>query len=317
MLTYCSIYDIVTIRNEHTEKIMERRQFDILCEYVEKRTAPSQRELAKKLNCSVGTVNKVLKELAENGYLTDGRISESGYSALEPYRVKRAIFLAAGVGSRLMPVTLNTPKPLVRVKGQRMIDGLIDMALKIGIEEIIVVRGYFSDQFDQLKYKYPMIKFIENPDYMETNNISSAVCAKYLFSNSYVFESDLILNNDKILKRYHYSSDFLGFYKERSDDWCFEVKNGQIISEQFGGTDCFQMVGISYWNEIDGGKLSYHLQQAYEMPGGKEKYWEQVPLTIFNDQYQVELIECSEEDVIEIDTFRELKAADPAYSMYR
>lgn len=53
--------------------------------------------------------------LTENGYISDGKITDTGFAALEPYRVKRAIFIAAGFGSRLVPITLNTPKPLVRV----------------------------------------------------------------------------------------------------------------------------------------------------------------------------------------------------------
>ena len=88
-------------------------------------------------------------------------------SALEPYRAKRAIFIAAGFGSRMVPITFNTPKPLVRVHGQRIIDGLIDACLEAGINEIYIVRGYLAEQFDQLLYKYPMIRFLENPVYNE------------------------------------------------------------------------------------------------------------------------------------------------------
>ena len=122
---------------------------------------------------------------------------------MEPYKVKRAVFIAAGFGTRLVPITLNTPKPLVRVHGERIIDSLIDACLEAGIEEIYIVRGYLAEQFDQLLYKYPMIRFLENPLYNEANNISSALVARYLLSNAYVFEADLLLYNPKIIRKYH------------------------------------------------------------------------------------------------------------------
>lgn len=79
--------------------------------------------------------------LTENGYISDGKITDTGFAALEPYRVKRAIFIAAGFGSRLVPITLNTPKPLVRVHGVRIIDSLLDAVSAAGIEEVWLVRG--------------------------------------------------------------------------------------------------------------------------------------------------------------------------------
>ena len=294
---------------------LSRKQFDILSLLESKQTALTQRVLSGQTGYSLGTVNKALKQLTDLGYIENGKINQPGINALEPYRAKRAVFLAAGVGSRLMPVSLNTPKPLVRVKGKRMIDGLIDACLAVGIEEIVVVRGYFAYQFNELLEKYPMIKFVENPVYNETNDISSAYFTRDLMCNAYVFESDLVLKNPSLVRKYHYTSDFLGIYKERSEDWCFETENGIIKEEKLGGLNCYQMVGISYWNEQDGKKLFNHIKQAFEMPGGKERYWEQVPLTFFKSEYRVEVIPCKEDDVIEIDTFNELKAADPAYAV--
>ncbi len=293
--------------------VLSKKQFDVLVALTEGKL--SQRELEEKTGYSLGTVNKAVKELTAEGYLADGEITQQGLSALEPYRAKRAVFIAAGFGSRLVPITLNTPKPLVRINGKRIIDGLIDACLEAGINEIYIVRGYLAEQFDQLLYKYPMLKFLENPVYNEANNISSAVCARYLLSNAYVFEADLLISNPKIITKYHYLSDFLAIKKDRSDDWCFEVKDGIITEEKVGGLDCWQMVGISYWNEADGHKLATDLKEVYEMPGGKEKYWEQVPMSVRKDKYQVAVKPCYDEDIVEIDTFRELKAIDKTYDV--
>lgn len=260
-------------------------------------------------------IDKTEEALRDSG-LTDGaQITPAGYAALEPYRAKRAVFVAAGFGTRLVPVTLNTPKPLVRVHGKRIIDGLIDACLAAGIEEIYIVRGYLAEQFDQLLYKYPMIKFIENPAYNETNNISSALCARYLFSNAYLFEADLLLRKPELIKKYQYCSNFLGFYKERSDDWCFTLKDGYIATHKIGGIDCYQEYGISYWDEESGRKLAFDLKEAFEMPGGKEWFWTQIPTTVFHDHYKIEVRACNEGDIVEIDTFKELKKLDKSYDV--
>ena len=296
---------------------LTRKQFDVL-EVLATHPGPlTQRELEKLTGHSLGTINRVLKKLAEEGLVSDGSITNDGVTALEPYRAKRAIFIAAGFGTRLVPITLNTPKPLVRVHGVRIIDRLIDACLEAGIDEIYIVRGYLGELFDQLLYKYPMIKFLENPVYNEANNISSSLVARYMLSNAYVFEADLLISNPSIIRKYHYTSDFLAIKKERSDDWCFRVKDGVILEEKVGGEgrDIWQMVGISYWNEADGHKLSQDIADVYASPGGKERYWEQVPLVYRKEHYQVAVRECHDEDIVEIDTFNELKAIDKTYDV--
>lgn len=296
---------------------LSRKQFDILSTLATVRDPFQQQELEAVTKYSRTSVNRILKELAEVGYVEDGSITNLGVNALEPYRAKRAIFIAAGFGTRLVPITFNTPKPLVRVHGVRIIDRLIDACLEAGINEIYIVRGYLGELFDQLLYKYPMVKFLENPVYNEANNISSSLVARYMLSNAYVFEADLLISNPKIICKYHYRSDFLAIKKERSDDWCFRVKNGVIVEEKVGGEgdDIWQMVGISYWNETDGHKLSQDIQDVYNSPGGKERYWEQVPLVYRKEHYAVEVRPCLDEDIVEIDTFNELKAIDKTYDV--
>ena len=296
--------------------MLSRIQFDVLVALASLPDKLTQRQLEEKTQHSLGAINKALKELTSLNYVTSGVITSAGLDALEPYRARRAIFIAAGFGTRLVPVTLNTPKPLVRVNGKRIIDGLIDACLEAGISEIYIVRGYLAEQFDQLLYKYPMIRFIENPAYNEANNISSAMVARYLMQNAYVFEADLLISNPAIITKYHYQSDVLGIWKERTDDWCLTVdKDGCVNEEKVGGLNCYQMVGIYYWNALDGAKLAEHIKEAYQAPGGKERYWETVPNQVYKGQYKIEVRPCLQEDIVEIDTFRELKAIDKTYDV--
>lgn len=297
--------------------MLTKHQFNILVCLEEEKKVLSQRQIANKISASIGTVNRTLKGLAELGFVLNGSITEMGIKALEPHRVRRAIFMAAGFGSRMLPITLNTPKPLVRVGGVRLIDTMIDACIAAEIEEIIVIRGYFAEQFDQLLNKYPQIKFVENPDYDSSNNIVSILHAREYLGACYVLEADLRLTNPKLIKKYQYSSNYLGIPVDRTDDWCIYVKDGYISESVQGGQgeNCFQTIGISYWTPEDGEKLKEHVKAVCEQPGGKSKLWGHVPLVAFHDEYKVSVRPCKFEDIVEIDSFEELKQIDPSYAV--
>ena len=293
--------------------MLTEKEFDVLTALEAAKRPLSQRALASSAKISLGMINKTVATLTEKGLIADGTVTEAGLAALEPYRVKRAVFLAAGFGSRLVPITLNTPKPLVRVKGKRIIDSLLDAIVSVGIEEIYIVRGYLADQFNQLLPKYPNIVFIDNPLYMEANNISSALVARHFLENAYICEADLLLYNPALITKYQYRSNYLGIPMERTDDWCLQTKRGIVTKIGIGGTNCHQIVGISYWNAEDGARLGRQLEEDFNAPGGKERFWDQVPLENHISDYKVGVRECRFEDICEIDTFAELQKLDETY----
>ena len=295
---------------------MTRKEFALLTYLDQAEKKHSQRSIAASVGISVGTVNKILASLEEKEWIThELKITAKGYEALEPYRARRVIFLAAGLGARLLPLTLNTPKPLIRVNGKRIIDTAIDAALAAGIEEIYIVRGHLAEQFDQLLNKYPQVRFLENPAYNETNNISSAMCARYLLKNAYVMEADLIINTPGVIRKYNYTSCCLGVPVEKTDDWCIISSNGVAKQLMQGGRNCHHLFSIYYWNAEDGAKLAQHIEDVYHSPGGKERFWDLTPLSYYNKEYYVEIVECRMSDVTEIDTLRELQAVDKAYCL--
>lgn len=280
----------------------------------------SQRDLAKALGVSLGVINKTIAELGEKELMksvgsSKYEITLKGYEWLEPYRVKKAIFMAAGFGSRMVPVTLNTPKPLIMVHGKKIIETLLDAVIEAGIHDITIVRGYLSEQFDVLLKKYPMIKFMENPIYNEANNISSAYVVKDLLANAYVLESDLVLYNKEIIRKYEYASNYTGMKVERTDDWCFETEKGIITKVKVGGKNVHHMFGISYWSKTDAPNMSKDIDAVFHSPGGKERYWDEVPLKDCLNHYSVMVREVNPGDVVEIDTFNELKQIDPIYNV--
>lgn len=298
------------------KKNLTSNEFELLICIEKQNRILSQREISNITKLSLGTVNKTIAQLLSRKLIDENNlITKEGLKALKPYRVKRAIFLAAGFGSRLVPITLNTPKPLVLVNGKKIIETLLDAVVKAEIPEIIIVTGYLNEQFEILLKKYPNIKFIYNEKYNEANNISSAYLVRDKFSNSYVLESDLFLYNPNLIRKYEYTSNFLGKKVERTDDWCVESKNGIITKLKVGGLDCHQICGISYYNEEAGTKMEKDVAEVYNSPGGKEKYWDQVMLDVKKKNYKIYVRECYNGDIIEIDTFNELKQIDKTYDV--
>jgi len=309
-------------RNRRFSLWLDDYEFDFLT-YLEKngKGVYSQRKLADDLTITLNNASKTVKELADKNYINivaDGsmEISEKGLKALEPYKVRKAIILAAGFGQRLAPVTLDTPKPLVKVNGVRILDTLLDALCAKGITNITIVRGYKKEQFDQLLEKYPTLQFIDNPEFNLVNNISSAIQAIDLIDRCYICEADLYISNPNVINKYEYRSNYLSAKVTETDDWCFKKRNGYAADYQLGGTDCYQAFGISYWNGEDSEQLKADLRKVYASRGGKENLWEMVPLRLAKKNYRLELRECRKSDILEIDNFIELIAADDSYARY-
>ena len=115
------------------------------------------------------------------------------------HQASKAIIMAAGKGERMHPVTEKTPKPLIRVKGQRMIESVIEALCQNGITEIYIVVGYLKEQFEELAEQWPGVQLIENPYYETCNNISSLYAAREYLENCMILDGDQIIYNKKIL----------------------------------------------------------------------------------------------------------------------
>lgn len=241
-------------------------------------------------------------------------ISEEELKLLEPYKVQRAIIMAAGFGSRMVPITLKTPKPLVKVHGERIIETLVNKILDAGIKDIYIVRGYLKNEFDVLLTKYPFIKLIDNDDYYKENNISSAIKVTDLLCNTYLCEADFICKGNDIIKPYQYESNYLGTKVKTTDDWCFDVDENDVISNyRKGGQNCVQAFGISYWNKKDGLLLADKLKEMYKDIRNHQEFWEMCIFDKYKDDFKLKCRYCKKDSIMEIDSFNELCEVDPTY----
>lgn len=298
---------------------LNRFEFEILA-YMEShgKKKYSVRELGDKLCISGTKILETLERIDTKNYLDhDGdeiSVSSLGLSALEPYRAKRAIIVGAGFGSRMMPATADRPKPMVVVNGTRIIDTLLDSLVAIGITDIVIVGGYKIEKLQELLEKYPFLKIIKNTKYEVENNISSAILSREYFEGGcYFCEADLYITNPEIIRKYQYTTNFLGSWALETDDWCFKMEDGHIMEYKKGGAFCYNYYGISYWTDEDSKKLKDDWIDLYNEPDGKQLFWEFPALIQRKDKYKIEIRMCKKEDIMEIDNYYELAQIDSTY----
>ncbi len=226
-----------------------------------------------------------------------------------------AILMAAGMGTRMRPLTDTIPKPLVKVKGKPMIETVIDALNMRGVSHMYVVTGYLGEQFDYLKEKYENITLVENKEYKTVNNISSvhAVTKEMRDCNCFICEADLYIPSPDVIKAEHEKSCYYGkMVKGHSDDWLFiQDKSGRIVRVIKGGDDCFNMCGISYFLKEDARVIADAIDERYKHPGYEELFWDEVVDTVI-DRIDLRVYPVENDRIIEIDTMEELKIVDGA-----
>lgn len=233
-------------------------------------------------------------------------------------KVERAIIMAAGMGNRMHPVTLTTPKPLVRVNGVRMIDTVIDALHKNGIYEIYIVVGYLKEQFEELKRDYPDIELIENPYYDTCNNIASLYAAREHIENAVILDGDQIIYDPTVLSPEFERSGYNSVWTdEETDEWLQTVENGIVTScSRTGGKGGWQLYSISRWTAEDGKKLKRHLEIEFEQKQNRQIYWDDVALFCYPDEYKLGIRPMDKDAIIEVDNLSELIALDSSYRKY-
>ena len=225
---------------------------------------------------------------------------------------RNAIIMAAGMSSRFAPLSLETPKALLNVKGEIMIERQIRQLREAGIKEIVIVVGYLKEKFEYLKKKYQVI-LVENPCYKKMNNFSTLYFAREYLKDTFICSADNYFTENVFTEESQnafYASEYV---KGNTDEWCITTdETGKITEIQIGGADAWVMKGHVYFNHTFSEQLIPYLEDAFGKEEMWDEYWENIYMTHI-DQMQMYIRKYDEGVIEEFDSIDELRFFDAKY----
>ncbi len=284
---------------------MNKQEADVLRTLIRERSV-NQRLLAESSGHSLGIVNRSLKALSDNGYL-DGELQPTP-RALREYEAsapKNAIILAAGFGMRMVPINLTTPKALLEVNGEPLIERQIRQLHEVGITDVTVVVGFLKERFDYLIDKYG-VEIVVNPAYFSKNNLSSLSLVADRISNTYVIPSDIWCRRNPFGTHELYSWYMVSDRPDEDSDVRVNRKAELVrVGRREGGN---AMIGISYLLEEDAAVVREKLKAAAASGCHDEDFWE---IALYRgDRMILPARVVPAADVIEINTYEQLRDLD-------
>lgn len=224
-----------------------------------------------------------------------------------------AILMAAGLGSRMRPLTDKIPKPLAKVHGKELIQTMIDGLGIREIDDIYIVTGYLSEQFQYLRERDTRIHLIYNENYNKMNNIGSIYAAIDFLGEKdcFICESDIWVKDRSVFETNIGQSCYFGVMRTGyTDDWVFDTNDlGRITSIHKGGTDKFNMTGVCYLKKEDASLLKMAIQEEVEGDNRSQLFWDEI-MDRLTDDIDIRIHEIREGQLIEIDTLEELDKAN-------
>lgn len=221
----------------------------------------------------------------------------------------RAIILAAGMGTRLRPITDNVPKSLVKVAGEPMAERQIRFLKEKGIDDIIVATGYLKEKFDYLVDKYG-VKLIHNDKYDIFNNVYTMYLLREYLQDSYVTEADVYMVKNYFKRNMTGSAYFSGIKENFKSEWkLHHDENGKVYEIEVGSGTDYIISGISYWSKEDGEYIKEELERVIEGGSFSNVYWDDVVGSIIKN-LNVHIEKIHTNDWFEIDSVEDLKIAE-------
>ena len=217
----------------------------------------------------------------------------------------RGILLAAGMGTRLRPVTLTTPKSLVEVNGKPMLERQIEFLREIDIDEIIVVTGYLNEKFNYLREKYG-VKLIHNDKFNIYNNIYTMYLVREYLGDSYVIDADVYLHRNFLERDIQKSTYFSGYKTGFKNEWKLDCdENDKVSNIIVDDGEGYILSGISYWSKNDAIIITNELEKYIENGKFKDLYWDDVVKDNLS-KLDVYIRKINSEDSFEIDSLEDL-----------
>ena len=219
----------------------------------------------------------------------------------------RAILLAAGMGTRLRPLTLDTPKSLIEVNKKPLLERQVEFLKEKGINEIIVVTGYLNEKFEYLKEKYG-VKLVYNDKYNVYNNVYTMYLVKDYLADSYVIDADVYINRNFIDNNVIDSTYFTAYKKDVKNEWRLNFNdNKKVQSIDIISGEGYILSGVSYWSVEDGKAIAEELEKVIEEGDFSDLSWDDIVKDNL-DKLDVYVNIIDEDDIFEIDNLEELES---------
>lgn len=232
---------------------------------------------------------------------------------MELSKVDNAIVLAAGFGSRFVPITYELPKGLVLVRDEPLLERQLQQLREKGINEIYIVVGYLKEKFEYLIDKYN-VQLVYNPEYAKKNNLSSLFYARKYLKNSYILAADNWIE-ESIFNSFEEKSWYSCVYNNGpTSEWCVKTDDtGRITNVKIGGKDSWVMYGPVFLSKSFSENFIPKIEEYYHKHGTENYMWENV----FIDEIQNFDLYINKQDsknVYEFETLEELRQFDPGYT---
>lgn len=291
---------------------MNKEEFYLLNRAYNKRIGRSDVMYGKShLNENAKAVNE---ELVQKGYVDEnGEATVEGISQLEPYKVDNAVILAAGAATRFVPLSLEKPKGLYKVRNECIIERQIKQLKSAGINDITLVLGYKKEMFFYLKDKYD-VKFIFNSEFNSKNNTYSLYLAKDELKNTYICSSDDYFVQNPF-QRYEYRSFYAGYHvNKKTNEMYVDVDgSGQVIKMAKGMDQGNILLGQSFWTKAFSDKMVSLLKADQQVGIYDNMFWEWVVKDNLTDFPPFYFKPYSPEEIFEFDYFSQLRDFDNRY----
>lgn len=265
----------------------------------------NQRILAEVSGHSLGVINRSLKELIKVGYIDDYiRLTLKAKREFNQKAPKRAIILAAGFGMRMVPINMETPKALLEVNGERLIERQIKQLHEVGIKEIYIVVGFMKEQFEYLIDEYG-VELVVNPEYASKNNLHSLSLVLPHLDNAYIIPSDIWCDSNPFRKRELYSWYMVSDMVDEDSEVRVNRKMELVKNRNAAGN---AMVGISYLLHEEADVVRKRVIELCLDPDYDNSFWEE---TLYRkDRMIVSARVVHSSDVVEINTYEQLRELD-------
>lgn len=266
----------------------------------------SQRVLAGQSGYSLGMVNKSLKNLLNKGYIDeDLTITEKARTEIAEKSPKRAIILAAGFGMRMVPINMETPKALLEVNGETLIERIIRQLHEIGIRKIYIVVGFMKEQLEFLIDEYG-VELIVNEQYAKKNNYYSMYLVRHLLENAYIIPCDIWARENPFNAHELYSWYMVSEGEDKESSVRVNRKNELVLCSdtEYGN----KMIGITYLSGNDAIRVCKRLEKMEKDDRYNSCFWEDALIDANRFIVLVKMVK--EESVIEINTFEQLRELD-------